>query len=319
MPPLGPALDSLSRAGVESAYASLQFAGRLSLESDERILASQAWNERIPGDPLRFRDEVDLDPRAAWVLSPHLSRGMPRAGGFRECLREMGGSFREDVAGDLVVFRSFRPPYDEARPVPRDAFEVREFGSGPLPAAALDRDPFHGLDLRDRPAPRRRPRGESRRSAVPSMPSCCWSTSRPLPSPFRGWPRSTASPSSRGPARHGLQWVNGAPRAARQALLAVVLGGETATEVRLIFQGPGPPLRRPRGLPVRPGRGGATPCGPGACRPGLPGRALGSIGPRPQLSTSERSAPSPSGPRTTRPSSEPAGGRPSGSGWTSRA
>jgi hypothetical protein len=38
-------------------------------------IASQAWNERIPGDPLRFRDEVDLDPNAAWVLSPTLSRG----------------------------------------------------------------------------------------------------------------------------------------------------------------------------------------------------------------------------------------------------
>jgi hypothetical protein len=50
------------------------------------------------------------------------------------------------------------------------------------------------------------------------------------------------APSGRGPARHGLQWVNGAPRAARQALLAVVLGGKTATEVRLIFQGQGPPL-----------------------------------------------------------------------------
>ena len=50
-------------------------------------------------------------------------------------------------------------------------------------------------------------------------------------------------PSARGPSRHVLQWVNGAPRAARQALLAVILGGKTGTEVRLLFQGPGPPLR----------------------------------------------------------------------------
>ena len=80
VPPLDPVLASLRRAGVASGYASLQFAARLSVESDEAVLASQAWNERIPGDPLRFRDEVDLDPRASWIPSSRLSRGMPRAG-----------------------------------------------------------------------------------------------------------------------------------------------------------------------------------------------------------------------------------------------
>ena len=33
VPPLGPVLSTLDRAGIRSAYASLQFAGRLSLES----------------------------------------------------------------------------------------------------------------------------------------------------------------------------------------------------------------------------------------------------------------------------------------------
>ena len=141
VPPLGPVLDTLARARTQSVYASLQFAGRLSLASEERVLASQAWNERIPGDPLRLRDEVDLDPRAAWVLSPHLSRGMPRAGGFRELLQGLGGTWREDVAGDFVVFRSFRPPYDEERPVPRQELTLREAGGGPLGALVLDRDP----------------------------------------------------------------------------------------------------------------------------------------------------------------------------------
>src|SRR5436309_3388507 len=61
VPPLEPVLSTLERAGVRSVYASLQFAARLALGSDERAIASQAWNERIPGDPLRFKDEVDLD------------------------------------------------------------------------------------------------------------------------------------------------------------------------------------------------------------------------------------------------------------------
>ena len=45
-----------------------------------------------------------------------------------------------------------------------------------------------------------------------------------------------------GPARSGFQWVNGAPRAARQALLTVPLGERETDEVRLTFQGPGPRL-----------------------------------------------------------------------------
>src|SRR5213078_1578298 len=47
---------------------------------------------------------------------------------------------------------------------------------------------------------------------------------------------------ARGPLSHTLQWVNGAPRAGRQALLAVVLPGSRAGEVRLLFQETGPPL-----------------------------------------------------------------------------
>ena len=75
-----PLLD-LEEDGVRTAYASLQFATRLALESGERLVVSQAWNERIPGDPLRFRDEVvellhwvGLGDRM-WALPPVLSGG----------------------------------------------------------------------------------------------------------------------------------------------------------------------------------------------------------------------------------------------------
>jgi hypothetical protein len=45
-----------------------------------------------------------------------------------------------------------------------------------------------------------------------------------------------------GPVRAGFQWVNGVPRAGKQALLVVGLDDREADEVRLVFQGPGPPL-----------------------------------------------------------------------------
>ena len=242
VPPLGPVLGTLERARVTSVYASLQFAGRLSLASEERVLASQAWNERIPGDPLRFRDEVDLDPRVAWVLSPHLSRGMPRAGGFRELLQGLGGTWREDVAGDFVVFRSFRPPYDEGRPVPRQDMTLREAGGDPLGEAVLDRDPGTGwtsaLGLRPGAGLELALRAPRRLDALVVVVDL---EASPLAVPWIA--ELEGAVVAGGPARHGLQWVNGAPRAARQALLAVPLGGRSGSLLRLLFQGAGPPLR----------------------------------------------------------------------------
>jgi hypothetical protein len=241
VPPLGPVLSTLDRAGVRSAYASLQFAGRLSLESGERVTASQAWNERIPGDPLRFRDEVDLDPAPAWVLSPHLSRGMPRAAGFRALLQGMGGSWKEDVAGDLVVFRRFVPPYDEARPVPMAARTVSALDGTALPSAVSDADP---ATLWTSPLGISRGSGVSVHLDRPRRLSALVFgldlERSPLAVPWVC--EADGVVMARGPAAHGLQWVNGAPRAARQALLAIPLAGRAAGEVRLIFQDAGPPL-----------------------------------------------------------------------------
>ena len=241
VPPIDGAVAVLEAAQVRSAYASLQFAARLTLETGGRLVASQAFNERIPGDPLRFRDEVDLDPRAAWVLSPRWSRGMPRASGFRELLLGLGGSWREDESGELVVFHGFRPPYDESRPVPREALAISELGAGPLPRAVLDREPATGWSSRLGLRPGA---GLVVRLAAPRPLDALVLAIALDPSPQSvPWVAQLGGEIvARGPARHGLQWINGAPRAARQALLVALLGGRRAEEVRLFFQGAGPPL-----------------------------------------------------------------------------
>lgn len=241
VPPLDPVLETLRRAGVRSAYASLQFAGRIALQSDEDVLASQAWNERIPGDPLRFRDEVDLDPRPAWVLHAHLSRGMPRAARFRELLREMGGSAHEDRPGEFSAFRAFRPPFDEARPVPPSEVTVTAADGTPLPALVQDRDggtswtASHGIT---------RGTGLSVTVATPRRLSALVVQVPLDPSPLAtSWVCEVdGAVVASGPAPFVAQWINGAPRAGRQALLAVVLPGGTARQVRLLFQESGPPL-----------------------------------------------------------------------------
>ena len=241
VPSLEPVLAALRATGTRSAYASLQFAGRLALEAEGAVIASQAWNERIPGDRLRFRDEVDLDPAPAWVLSNRFSRGMPRAGGFRDLVRSMGGSFQEEETGGFVVFHGFHPPYDERRPVPVAALSVETTAGAPVGAAAFDRDPAtawtateglgrgSGLVVHVRPARR-----------LSALVLAVDLEASPLAVP---WVLSVEGEIvAEGPARAGFQWVNGAPRAGKQALLAVPLGDREAEEVRLLFQGPGPRL-----------------------------------------------------------------------------
>jgi hypothetical protein len=241
VPALDATLAAIEVAGARSAYASLQFAGRITLESGGAVIASQAWNERIPGDPLRFRDEVDLDPAPAWVLSTRLSRGMPRAAGFRERLRGIGGSFEETEAGSFTVFHGFRSPYDESRPVPKAAIRLATLDGRAVGAEALDRDPAtawrsaeglaRGSGLTVRVTPARR---------LSALVLAVDLEASPLAVP---WVASSAGQVvAEGPARAGLQWLNGAPRAGRQALLVVLLGERETQEVRLAFQGPGPRL-----------------------------------------------------------------------------
>jgi hypothetical protein len=268
VPSLEAPLAAVAAAGAQSAYASLQFAGRITLETRGAVLASQAWNERIPGDPLRFRDEVDLDPAPAWVLSARLSRGMPRAGGFRERLRGMGGSFAEAEAGSFTVFHGFRPPYDESRPVPRDAIRLQTLAGRPVGAEALDRDPAtawraaeglaRGSGLVVRVSPARR---------LSALVLAVDLEASPLAVP---WAASVGGQLvAEGPARAGFQWVNGAPRAGRQALLAVPLGEREAGEVRLAFQGRGPRLTIAEVFLYGPGEEALPPAGEAATRDAL--------------------------------------------------
>jgi hypothetical protein len=241
VPPLDATLACLRQRGLRSAYASLQFAGRITLESEGEVIASQAWNERIPGDPLRFRDEVDLDPAPAWTLSPVLSRGMPRTAGFREILQGLGGTWREVAAGPLVVFYGFEPPYDEGRPVPVAEMSVRTDGGASLGNAVVDRDPATAWVADEGLAPGRgvsvELRPPRRLSALVFLVDLERS---PLAVP---WVASIDGDIvAEGPSRAGFQWVNGAPRAGKQALLVVPLHGREAAEVELVFQGTGPRL-----------------------------------------------------------------------------
>jgi hypothetical protein len=72
-----------------------------------------------------------------------------------------------------------------------------------------------------------------------------------------------------GPARHGLQWVNGVPRAGKQALLVVPLHDRVAGTLRVVFQGAGPPLRVAEVFAYGPGETPRAASGSAAAERGL--------------------------------------------------
>jgi hypothetical protein len=166
---------------------------------------------------------------------------MPRAGGFRALLAGLGGSYKEDLPGEFSVFRRFVPPYDEGRPVPREAVAVSTTEGQSLGRAVLDRDAqtgwtaetglARGAGIAVRVSPPRR---------LSALALAVDLTRSPLAVPWIA--EADGAVVSSGPARHGLQWVNGVPRAGKQALLVVPLGDRRAEEVRIVFQGAGPPL-----------------------------------------------------------------------------
>ena len=145
-------------------------------------------------------------------------------------------------AGDLVVFRAFRPPFDEGRPVPRQDLDR---------VATTARRCLGAVSSIAIPPPRwtspwasagAGPRGRASHAAPPgALVLAVDLVESPLAVPWIAEVEGAVV--ARGPARHGLQWVNGAPRAGRQALLAIPLGGRSGGRVRLLFQGPGPRLR----------------------------------------------------------------------------
>lgn len=111
LPDLGPVRELLAQRGVRHAYASYGPAWRLTWESDERIVASQPWNERFRHWPLPRLDEVRFAKNVAWVLTPSIPTDLPPPRELDRALRRLGGRWQREDLEDAVVFLDFVPPY----------------------------------------------------------------------------------------------------------------------------------------------------------------------------------------------------------------
>ena len=111
LPDLGPAQRLLEQRGIRHAYASYVPAWRLSYATRGAILVSQPWNERFPGYPLPYLDELRFAKDVAWVLTPGTPSRLPAPERFEAEVRASGGRFRRTDAGAAVVYDRFEPPF----------------------------------------------------------------------------------------------------------------------------------------------------------------------------------------------------------------
>lgn len=110
-PDCAPVREALERLGIRRAYASYNPAYCLTYESGETTVASQPWNERFLGYPLRYLDEVRFARRVAWVLMPGMDFELPSPRHFEAKLQAAGGGWSRTEAGAAVIYHSFAPPF----------------------------------------------------------------------------------------------------------------------------------------------------------------------------------------------------------------
>jgi len=116
-PDLKSALNYLRQAGITHCVASHWQAYRINFYSDEKILCSQPLNERFPGWPLPYKEQVDLATNVAYVLSDR-SSGNVNPAAFEGHLNAMRIAAKKTVRGKFSIYSDFRQD-------PRQAHEVR--------------------------------------------------------------------------------------------------------------------------------------------------------------------------------------------------
>jgi hypothetical protein len=211
LPDLAPARRRLESLGIRRAYASYGPAYRLTYESGEKIVASQPWNERFLHHPLPYLDEVRFAKNVAWLLTPTVPADLPPPRSFEDALGAIGGAYRREDAGAVVVYHGFTPPFDPiVEPLP---------GAAAVKAGALALPAPRSLDAVTLVAGTSGPRLLRSMDVEVSADGAVF---------------ETVTQRRRRDERKDLRWVNGHPQyVLDHDLLAIPLGGRTVSIIRI--------------------------------------------------------------------------------------
>jgi hypothetical protein len=104
MPDPRPAMALLRQNNINHCFAAYWTAYRITFLSDGEITCSQPNNERFPGWPIPFKEEVLRAPRAAYVLTAPDSFD---SGFFERGLASCGVACNKTKAGSYTVYQDF--------------------------------------------------------------------------------------------------------------------------------------------------------------------------------------------------------------------
>lgn len=140
LPDTRPLIAFLDARGIRHAYAHYWLSYRLTYETGERLIVSEPYNERFPGRPAKFLEEVSRADRVAYIAHPTL--GHP-PGQIEALLGRIGGTWEKAVIGPFTVFYEFRPPGGPGplRELDRTGWRLEASHGADSAARALDGDP----------------------------------------------------------------------------------------------------------------------------------------------------------------------------------
>ncbi len=136
---LQPALYFLRQQGISNCVASYWAAYRINFLTDGSVVCSQPVNERFPGWPLPFKDEVDAATDVAYVLTERIRFLKPSV--FERHLRTMDVTADRTPCGNFVVYQGFRDAGGADLPLGAGRAEVVASHNTPEDARMADGDP----------------------------------------------------------------------------------------------------------------------------------------------------------------------------------
>jgi 4-amino-4-deoxy-L-arabinose transferase-like glycosyltransferase len=137
VPDLQPALRYLREHGLTNAISTYGTAYRVTYQSDGRVTGAQIYNERFPSWPVPYKEEVDRDPGAAYVLSSRFRNLTPDGFGRHLAATRLEG-FQVHTAADFVVFHAFPSRADPYRLLSRQLLRADTEPASPASRLIVD-------------------------------------------------------------------------------------------------------------------------------------------------------------------------------------